>query len=300
MTDAQPDHEYNAERTGGIGHERLSTFLRSCRARVPRECASLGDFRRLPSRVGKPVTQHEVAEACGISRQWYVLMENDRSVRVSGKVLHRIAETLMMTSAERVTLFRLAVPELRSVSVTEKTKRAVDAIAQFCPLMRELWSATTETAALTIARAFARKVFQSDAVMTSATIDDGCLESPITGVEHERFSVFKNVLEEYCGAFARQYPSAHGVTALPSEVLTRPELDVRLPEHAAKLRRALDDARCPNLSIAMVRLESRRGLAVTLALLNYQLHTFTAHERTQLRTIAGIVSLALSATPVCM
>ncbi|MBV8637378.1 MAG: helix-turn-helix transcriptional regulator [Candidatus Eremiobacteraeota bacterium] len=268
------------DRLEDIDCERLSSFLRRCRSRIPSESEFLGHFQRQRARVGKPLTQDEVAEACGISRQWYVLMENDRSVRVSGKALLRIAETLRMTPAERVTLFRLAVPELRSVSLTQQTKRTVDAIAQFRPLMRELWSASTESEALTVARGFAQAEFGSHAVVTFTRLADGCWDSAVSGDEPERFEAFRAVLREYCVANAGDYHDTHGVTMLPSEVLTHSEFGA---------------AGGPGLSTAMVRIQSRRGLVVTLMLVDYQLREFTAREQTQLRTLAGIVSLALSA-----
>jgi len=274
-------------------HERLGALLKHCRSRIPSECRSLGHFHRQAARVGKPVTQGEVAEASGISRQWYVLMENDRSVRVSGKALSRIAEALGMSSAERVSLFRLAVPELRSLSFTQRSKQALDAIAPFRPLMRKLWAASSAAQALTIAREYALTEFGSHAVITSTRGADGRWESALSGIEHECSAQLNDLLCGLCGAAATDYSDVPGLMTLPGQALTRRELDARFPEAAAKLRRILDGVNCADLSIAMVNLRSRHGLQVSFMLVNYQLREFTVHERTELRTLAGIVALAL-------
>lgn len=73
----------------------------------------------MPARVGKPVTQEEIAEAAGISREWYARMEADRSVRASSRAIARIAEALMMEPAERLALFQLALPEIRRCDVLQ-------------------------------------------------------------------------------------------------------------------------------------------------------------------------------------
>ncbi len=91
---------------------RVSTLLKACRARISAECRTLGQFVRMPARVGKPVTQEEIAEAAEISREWYARMEADCPVRASSRTLARIAESLMMKPAERLALFQLALPEI--------------------------------------------------------------------------------------------------------------------------------------------------------------------------------------------
>ena len=95
--------------------ECLSKMLKRRRLSIDSCSESLGPYSRWPARLGKPVTQEEIAEAVGISRQWYSQLEGDRPTRVSVAVLARIADVLMMDSDERATLFRIALPELRSI-----------------------------------------------------------------------------------------------------------------------------------------------------------------------------------------
>jgi DNA-binding XRE family transcriptional regulator len=94
---------------------QLSQLLTGCRASVDLNVEFLGAKARHPRRVGKRVTQEEVAEAVGITREWYAAIERGRQVRVSPVVLSRIADTLAMTAEERKILFTLAVPELTHV-----------------------------------------------------------------------------------------------------------------------------------------------------------------------------------------
>jgi transcriptional regulator with XRE-family HTH domain len=130
-------------------HQRLSMLLKHCRKRLDPGCGALGSFLRLRVRVGKPVTQEEVAEAADVTRQWYMMMENGRAIRVSASVLARVADALMMDPAERAMLFRLGVPELRYVSPIDENGR-VDILRSLRPVAGRLSSAKTESEVLNI------------------------------------------------------------------------------------------------------------------------------------------------------
>jgi len=90
----------------------LANLLRVCRTRIGHHCTTLGSFSRLPARIGRPVSQEEVAEAAGITRQWYARMESRCQRRFSPRLLARIADVLMLDGSEREVLMRLAMPEL--------------------------------------------------------------------------------------------------------------------------------------------------------------------------------------------
>ncbi len=87
-------------------------FLRRHRLGIPVDTAVLGNFVRLPNRIGKPVSQEEFAEAIGVSRCWYGLLEVGRPVQPSIALMERIGDTLMLNEADRVELFELGVPAL--------------------------------------------------------------------------------------------------------------------------------------------------------------------------------------------
>lgn len=98
--------------SGRLPSSRLKPLLRHFRTRIdPRE-RNLGPHARPPSRRGKPVTQEELAECIGVSRYWYCMLESERPSRVSIFLLDRLAAILMLSAAERATLFALALPEL--------------------------------------------------------------------------------------------------------------------------------------------------------------------------------------------
>ena len=151
---------------------RLGPLLRRCRVRIEARRTALGDFERLPVRVGKPVTQEEVAEAVGITRQWYARLERDRAPRISAALVARLADALLMVDDERALLFRLALPELRSAALTDRSSAMVEAFTSFRALVRRLWAASTESEALSIAREHALSLLPADAVLTSSRVGD--------------------------------------------------------------------------------------------------------------------------------
>jgi DNA-binding XRE family transcriptional regulator len=90
----------------------FASFLKLHRNRIPADTGSLGSWQRLPIRRGRPVTQEEIAEAAGISRNWYRRLESGEAVRASTKLLDRLARVFAFTPAERTMLFVLAIPEI--------------------------------------------------------------------------------------------------------------------------------------------------------------------------------------------
>lgn len=111
--------------------ERMGTLLKRARARIDRGKLSLGPYLRVQTRI-----EEEVAETVGITREWYAMMETDRPVRVSASVLAAISDALMMAADERTALFRLAIPELRSASLSENSEALT---------IRDVTPATVET-----------------------------------------------------------------------------------------------------------------------------------------------------------
>jgi DNA-binding XRE family transcriptional regulator len=100
----------------------LGLFLQFLRKRIDPAVPNLGPFRRLPSSLGKRVTQAELSEAIGVSREWYAVLESARHVRASTRpsaaLLQRMADALALTPNERATLFQLAVPEAWAYAMT--------------------------------------------------------------------------------------------------------------------------------------------------------------------------------------
>lgn len=121
-------------------------LLRACRGAVDANVRALGPHARLPARWGKRVTQEEVAEAAGVSRVWYAMLESGAAVRTSPRLLDSLAAALMLSARDRAALFCLALPEL-------ELGRERATVVESCRLLRgaakRLWSATSEPEAMT-------------------------------------------------------------------------------------------------------------------------------------------------------
>jgi DNA-binding XRE family transcriptional regulator len=96
----------------------FASFLKMRRRNFPPESKTLGSWQRLPARRGRRVTQEEIAEAVGISRNWYRRLESGEAPRASAKLLDRIAEAFQFTAEERLNLFVLGIPEIAQVRAT--------------------------------------------------------------------------------------------------------------------------------------------------------------------------------------
>jgi DNA-binding XRE family transcriptional regulator len=93
----------------------ISCLLRELRLRVDPHARMLGAHERPNTRRGRRVSQEELAEAIGVSRCWYGLLESGAPAQPSVSLLNRLASALNASDNERVTLFSLAIPGLRGV-----------------------------------------------------------------------------------------------------------------------------------------------------------------------------------------
>jgi hypothetical protein len=90
-------------------HASMSALLRERRHELHPNSTTLGVFERHPNRIGKPVTQEEVAEAAGVTRVWYALLEGTANVHASPALVLRLADVLMLDDAERTALLYAAI-----------------------------------------------------------------------------------------------------------------------------------------------------------------------------------------------
>jgi Helix-turn-helix domain len=101
-----------AENDTETRRSKLRNALMRWRARLRPEdvgVVSLGQ-RRVPG-----LRREEVAELAGISPEWYRKLEMARNVRVSPRLLYRLAAVLQLSDKEKIELFSLAMDELYSV-----------------------------------------------------------------------------------------------------------------------------------------------------------------------------------------
>jgi hypothetical protein len=93
--------------------------LKARRRAIPAETLSIGEHRRNPQRVGRPVTQGELAELFGVSREWYCTLENgnwrDASPELLGKITLALHGRRAARSLERE-LHTTSVPRLAEIA----------------------------------------------------------------------------------------------------------------------------------------------------------------------------------------
>ena len=121
--------------------DNLRAFLTECRAKLT------------PSDVGMPATgrrrvpglrRDEVAELVGVSADWYRWAETGH-VRISAKLIARLASVLRLSPEEQLHLYRLALPELyeadnalRVSSQSSSSASAISSAAEFDEAIREV------------------------------------------------------------------------------------------------------------------------------------------------------------------
>jgi transcriptional regulator with XRE-family HTH domain len=127
-------------------------MLKSLRQRLDPNVHVLGSHPRHRVRLGKRVTQDELAEAIGVSREWYALLESGTArTRPSTGLLDRLASALMVTPDERAMLFQLALPELGRVRLRDDSVAVLQAYSHLRSLTNRLWTATSIEDVLTTA-----------------------------------------------------------------------------------------------------------------------------------------------------
>ena len=144
-------------------NSRNGTFLKECRHSIDPGVHALGPYARLPARCGKPVTQEEIAEAVGVSRVWYGMLESGATVRTSARLLDKLARALMLTSPDRAALFRWAFPEL---ALSQEATSVLESCRLIRTVTKRLWSASSPTEALTAACEQLAEWFDDAAVVT--------------------------------------------------------------------------------------------------------------------------------------
>jgi transcriptional regulator with XRE-family HTH domain len=273
----------------------VSLLLRNGRKRIASEQDSLGPYTRIPLRVGKPVTQEELAEAVGTSREWYGMLESGRSPGVSSRLLSKVADVLMLDSDERAELFRLVRPELRTLLQT-RSLEMLDAFADVRHAARRLWTATTEVEALQFAREFQMNGIAPDLMVSYTRAGDGHWDYSLTGDdrEAERFCRLEGAIRDQWGDTLIDELLCYDSIEEPGALITRVERDRRFPDNTAKDRPLLNEVGWSELSFANVNVRSRRGLVARLSVLYHGPHDFSGIERAELSTLGELTSLALS------
>jgi transcriptional regulator with XRE-family HTH domain len=150
----------------------LRNFLKECRARLSPDDVGVvsSGRRRVPG-----LRREEVAELAGISLAWYTRLETARDIRVSPRLVDRLATVLRLNDDDKLELFSLTIDELPTLP--RATPDSVGAVGQeyfelarFARRSRSA-SSTLELADLTNDLVFDLKGPAEDAYFISANFE---------------------------------------------------------------------------------------------------------------------------------
>jgi transcriptional regulator with XRE-family HTH domain len=275
--------------------EQLKGFLRERRVRLDPNIRVLGDHERLRSRWGRAVTQEEMAEAIGVSRVWYAMLESGATNRTSAKVLDRIAAVLMLDAPERAQLFQLAIPAFGQIDLRPDSKQVLEGFSVVRSATKRLWAATTEVEALEkVAEEIAGIVGDADLVFYVRRLGKGAWEWPYV-LDHGLGDRNREAFESVIGAMT---------PAEIDEFVFYPSVvnpgDVGTPQHfvSPAVRTAYLGTFCdPKLdlgSLLHVRVRARSGLIAGFTVKHRGQHSYPEEQRAIMSTLAELTSVALS------
>jgi transcriptional regulator with XRE-family HTH domain len=277
----------------------LACFLRALRQSIDPNVLNLGPYQRHPSRIGRRVTQEELAEAIGVTREWYATHESaiaTRSpTRPSQAVLERLAEVLMITQPQRKTLFEMAVPQEWRVHLSDDSISALEAFSRLRSFARRLWTSTSVEDGLAMAAEEISGWFDPLLVYVARRRDPGVWESQATADKPDGSMVSKFIKEFQDLASSSPamvdalnlYPQLRNAGEVGSDGFHPP----RLQQMMAKYQ-----DRCRNRSFTFLkaRICTRRGLIASVGVFHDVGHAYSPSDYAALAACAQVASLALS------
>jgi transcriptional regulator with XRE-family HTH domain len=273
----------------------LGVFLKSLRQRLDPNVRDLGSYARLPGRRGRRVTQEELAEAIGVNREWYAMLECGAATRVSTSLLGRLADALMVTPEERARLFQAGVPEFARAQLREDSIEILEAFSGLRVLSKRLWTATSIEDVLTTSREHMAGWFDSALfVRSSLRHGAGVWESRAADRKRTRNTALKDIREvsELLESSASSdalwfYPrlSNAGEVGTP-DLYPLPLQRERLELYARR--------RLPAFTFAKARVRSRTGLIGGFCIAHRSGHSYSAFDHAVFGAFADLTSWALS------
>ncbi|MDB5040564.1 MAG: transcriptional regulator [Candidatus Eremiobacteraeota bacterium] len=274
----------------------LALFLKFLRRRVDGDVPDLGPHPRLPSRLGKRVTQEELAEAIGVSREWYGMLESAATTRPSPALVERLADALAATPPERARLFQLALPELGRVELRDDSVAVLEGFSRLRSLTKRLWAATsTEDVLATASEDIANWFDGAILIEGSRRRDSGIWESRAVDDQQERndaSSVIRELEHEVL-------PTSEAIDALNLYPRLENAGDTGTPElHPLPVQREVVKLyarrRLAGFTFIKGRLRTRTGLIGGFCIVHELGHSYSAADRAVLGAFAELSSLALS------
>lgn len=268
----------------------MRRFVRERRTRLAPESEFLGERPRLPIRVGKRVTQEEVAEHLGISRGWYARFEAGAHAGFSIALLGRLGDILLLSQPERAELVRLAMPELAPV-VRPHSTDLCEALGAMRRIVKRLCRATSEDEILHIAGEEARQLVPSFDVIFARRI----VAPRETQFPQQGSTCAARLADARAYALRQVSPEQYARLNVFWQRTTRGEIlpiDAYPPEHLRVYRRSLQEHGIDWDSPLSAHIRGSSGSALVGGT-SARPHDVSAIERSILSTIADFASLAL-------
>lgn len=273
----------------------LALFLKVLRRRIDADARALGPYVRRSQRLGKRVTQEELAEAIGVSREWYATIESAGTSRTSTGLVERLADALMVTPEERARLFQLALPELGRVRLRDDSIAVLESFSRLRSLSKRLWTATSvEDVLSTTSEQIADWFGSAVLVGSSRRRESGVWEFQAVDDKQGRNNASKIIREttdllptSQSIDAANLYPQLANAGDVGSEELHP------LPVQREMLK-LYASRRLSGFAFIKVRVRSRAGLIVSFSAWHGFGHSYSASDRAALGALAELASFALS------
>jgi transcriptional regulator with XRE-family HTH domain len=249
---------------GGLG-----AFLRGHRLAIDPNAPSIGPYERIPRRIGRRVTQEELAEAIGVSREWYSRLENGTAWHASAPLLRTIAAALALDESERQRMLSYAPSDL-ALANAQFAQAAIDGILSSVSRLRRfvqhVTAASSFSEAVELAVVTSQELVRADCVTTmSLEVPGGGLAGFAAGPRARYWTPLNDRV-----TFESQDPLRHGGVGIVERAPAADEIADRLKAEIACVRRN-GGTHAYNFELAAETwlranryLEGRSGVAVPL------------------------------------
>jgi transcriptional regulator with XRE-family HTH domain len=278
---------------GAKPRSELALLLKFLRCRIDPDVHVLGPHVRRSERLGKRVTQEELAAAIGVSRRWYTSLESAGTTRTSVSLVERLADALMVLPEERARLLQLAVPELGQLQLRDDSAAVLETFSRLRGLTEPLWTATSIEEILTTGCERLADWFDGALLIsTTRRTASGFWEYPVD-VKRGRNDAAK-VVEDICQLPPELHDALNAFPRLPNPGdIGRPETHWTFPVQRT-VQKIYARRRLAGIASLYARVRSRSGFIGGLYIKHEFGHSYSTLDRAVLRAFAEITSYALS------
>jgi transcriptional regulator with XRE-family HTH domain len=274
----------------------LGILLKYFRGRIESDASHLGPHARHPSRLRKRVTQEEIAEAVGVTREWYAKLESGAATtRASTALLDRLAAALMLTPAERATLFHMAVSQLRRVQLHDDSITALQGFSRLRSLTKRLYAATSiEDVLSTAGEQLADWFDEAVLVYRSRRRESGLWEHRGVDDNQERTNVAKvvrDMKDRLATPELRAALNFHPRLANAGDLATQDSWPLSVQREVLKV---YERHRIAGFAWCYARVQSRNGFVGGLYVAHEFGHSYSVSDLAVFGAFAELASLALS------